>query len=76
MKNYYAFINQRFQEFMQHQLHEISNKFNLLSLSLEDLEDVLEENSPWKEDAEQVKKMKDKFLESLASSKRDVLFQV
>lgn len=75
MNNYYGFINQRFQEFMQHQLHEISNKFNLLSLSLEDLEDALEEKTPWSEEVEQVKKMKGKFLESLNSSKRDVLFE-
>lgn len=43
--NYFKFINSRFQEFSQNQLHEISNKFNLLSLSLEDLVDILQEEN-------------------------------
>lgn len=72
LPDYYSFINQRFQEFSQFQLHELSNKFNLLSLSLEDLRDVLEEDptdESWKEEIVQVGKMKTKFLDFLNEAK-------
>lgn len=75
--DYLEFIYQREKEFNQHRLHEISNKFSLLSLSLEDIADTLEEvgddlislKEGLLKELSQADQFREKFLKYLSAQK-------
>lgn len=77
MINYFYFVEQRSRELFHFQLHELSNKYNLLSLTIEETLETFKKGSLKKADSDNVLELlsqfKCNFSEYLIDSKRKVV---